>query len=172
MRKRTLWQDHVLSETGKYRVTDTDISDVKYITPFGEVMQQGTMQDANHFNGIEDGLDAHELAINLLLNKVRLDFWKFDEITEKLLKNAAVYTVTKEMTNSGIYPFNNSRITIPLPKACENVNYIISAEVISFNGNVGEVDITDKLTNGFKAAYTGSAPFATVKFTIIGGWNV
>lgn len=41
MYDRTYWQDHVLSESGKYVVVRTDGGDnVFTITPFGEVMQR------------------------------------------------------------------------------------------------------------------------------------
>lgn len=75
MRDRTIWKDHVVSDTGYFYVKEVpEISedDVYAIKPFGEVMQQGTMQDAEHFNSIEDSLDAHELAIGLLLNSVKI----------------------------------------------------------------------------------------------------
>lgn len=194
MRNRTIWKDHVLSETGKFRVSNTSIAeDVKEITPYGTTMQQGTMQDANHFNNVEDSLDAHETAFNLLLNKERLDDWKHDEaeaaISATVAANKAdadkklstldsqvselyyVQSATGNLTNSSKYPFNSSKTTIPLSKACENTNYLVHAEVVSCTGNVGEVVISEKLTNGFKAAYTGSAAKAIIKFTITGGWN-
>lgn len=41
---------------------------------------------------------------------------------------------------------------------------------IPANGNVGEIVVTDKLTNGFKLAFTGSASSVTVKYTVIGGY--
>lgn len=183
MRNRTIWKDHVLSETGKFRVSNTSIAeDVKEITPYGTTMQQGTMQDANHFNNIEDSLDAHETAINLLLNKERLDDWKHTEEEWRLDrcisdldflmdKMYMVNVSTATLTNTSKYPFNNSKITIPLLYACDNTNYNVHAEVVSCVGNVGEVVISEKLENGFKAEYTGSAAKATIKFIVTGGRN-
>lgn len=69
MRNRTEWQDHVISDAGLFNVKEAGIGveDVYRISPFGKVMQQGTMQDAKHFNNIEDSLDAHEIALGLLI---------------------------------------------------------------------------------------------------------
>lgn len=73
MRNRTEWQDHVISDAGLFNVKEAGIGveDVYQISPYGTVMQQGTMQDARHFNNIEDSLDAHEIAIALLLTNAR-----------------------------------------------------------------------------------------------------
>ena len=48
-------------------------------------------------------------------------------------------------------------------------NYIVITEVVNANGNVGEITVSDKLINGFKLAFTGSATAVTVKYTVIGG---
>ena len=74
MRNRTYWVDHVLSETNKFNVISFH-DDIYTITPYGTVMQQGTFQDAAHFNSIEEGLTANEEAILLLLNYARQNKW-------------------------------------------------------------------------------------------------
>lgn len=209
MRNRTEWLDHVISETGLFKVVAAQIGedDVYSISPYGEVMQQGTMQDAWHFNNIEDSLDAHETAINLLIdailfsgetderkleetqmalelvmNGMRTGHWKNEDrldvhdtqITTLNSQVTELYkcdVISKNLTNSATYPFNNSKASVALTNTRENTNYIVIPEVTAFNGNVGEVIITEKLTNGFKAEYTGSAASATIKFTVIGGYN-
>ena len=77
MRQRTYWQDHVLSQTNKYTVQPATSlgADVYNITPFGTVMQQGTFQDAEHFNSVEEGLTAEEIAANLALILGRQALW-------------------------------------------------------------------------------------------------
>ncbi len=120
-------------------------------------MQQGTPQDQQHFNNLEFGVfDAHTAAL-LLLNHARQNSWEIERGEVNL-------------TNTGIYPYNNSQKTVALAAAKENGDYVILTEVVSCAGNAGEVVTSDKLTNGFKIAYTGSAPSATIKYTVIGGF--
>lgn len=74
-----------------------------------------------------------------------------------------------QLTNSASYPFNNSTKSVALATVQDVVDYSVTTEVIQATGNVGEIVATDKLANGFKLGYTGSAPSATIKYTVIGG---
>lgn len=76
---------------------------------------------------------------------------------------------TVSLTNTLAFPFNNSVKSVSLAVNQKDTNYIVVAEITSASGNPGEIVITDKLTNGFKIQYTGSAKSATVKYAIIGG---
>lgn len=76
---------------------------------------------------------------------------------------------TVNLTNTLVYPFNNSVKSVALTVNQKDTNYIVVAEVTAASGNAGEIVVTDKLTNGFKIQYTGSAKSATVKYAIIGG---
>ena len=169
MYDRTYWQDHVLSETGKYVVVRADGGDnVFTITPFGEVMRQGTFQDAAHFNKIEETLVSQELAIALLANHARQQEWNQDDIRTAVSSETGTVT----LTNSSRYPFNNSQKTIALKSARPNAQYVVVPQVTSANGNVGEIEVSDILENGFKLAFTGSATSVTVNYKIIGGYTV
>lgn len=156
MYQRTYWQDHVTDPSGVFNLTRND--DGTYtITRAGDVMQQGTPQDQSHFNNIEIGISDAHLALALLLNSQRQNAWEIE-----------IGTVT--LTNTGIYPFNSSAKSVALEAAKDSTSYVVLTEVQSFSGNVGEVEITDKLTNGFKIGYTGSAKSATIKYIVIGGY--
>ena len=48
-------------------------------------------------------------------------------------------------------------------------DYTVEAEITDHEGNVGEVRIFDRMLNGFKIAYDGSAKSATIKLRIKGG---
>jgi hypothetical protein len=48
-------------------------------------------------------------------------------------------------------------------------NYIVDANVISADGQSGDVTIYDKLLNGFKVKFEGSATSVTLKLNITGG---
>ena len=169
MYDRTYWQDHVLSESGKYVVVRTDGGDnVFMITPFGEVMQQGTSQDAAHFNKVEEALVSHELAITLLMNHSKQQEWNQDDIRTAVSSETGTVT----LTNSARYPFNNSQKTVALKAARPNAQYVVVTQIAASSGNVGEIEVSDILENGFKLAFTGSATSVTVKYNIIGGYMI
>ena len=77
---------------------------------------------------------------------------------------------TKTLTNTKKFPFNDSKTSVSLAKAQKNTKYMILAEVSTVAGNIGEIVVSDKLTNGFKLAFTGGAKSVTVKYYVIGGF--
>lgn len=171
MRERTYWVDHVLSETNRFNVVAVSGQDDVYtITPHGTVMQQGTFQDAAHFNSMEEGLTAHEEAILLLLNYARQNKWSQEE-NASLSKLFIIDTGSVTLTNTSAFPFNNSQQSIAIAHPRDNANYIVVVDLVSSAGNVGEIEVKDKLTNGFKLSFTGSASSATINYKVIGGLN-
>ena len=128
-----------------------------------EVIQEGTDQSAGNFNNIEHGVtDAHLAALILsvgMLPALRANEGEGKEVT---LKN----------TSKGI-PFNNSTQSIARENSRDSANYDVEIQVVEATGSgiVGEFDVTDKMLNGFKLAYSGSASSVTVKLTIKGGSN-
>ena len=73
------------------------------------------------------------------------------------------------MTNSEKYPFNNSEKSIAMQKARVSKAYLVDVELVSHVGDVGDIIISDKLLNGFKVRFDGSAKSATVTLRIKGG---
>lgn len=75
------------------------------------------------------------------------------------------------LTNSSDYPFNNSEKSVSLASVLDTTDYTIDTEVeVPINGeSVGRIVIRDKLKNGFKIGFTGSAQSVTVKYTVRGG---
>lgn len=155
MYQLTEWKDHVTLPANCFKITDNGDGTVT-ITPAGTVMQQGTPQDQTHFSNLEKGVfDAHTAAL-LLLSFARQNAWEVER-------------GTKQLTNGAKYPFNSSQASVALTLGRENGDYIVLTEVVSADGNVGEVIVSDKLTNGFKLAFTGSAASATINYIVIGG---
>lgn len=76
---------------------------------------------------------------------------------------------TVTLSNSQSYPFNNSTQTIALNTVRNFTDYTVEAEITAHDGNVGDVKIFDRMLNGFKVAYDGSAKSATIKLRIKGG---
>lgn len=98
-----------------------------------------------------------DLSVRLLLNAARQNAWEIERGSVSL-------------TNNAIYPANSSTQTVALSTARESGKYVVLTEVVSATGNVGEVEISDKLTNGFKIGYNGSATAAVINYTVIGGF--
>ena len=123
-----------------------------------EVIQEGTPQSAGHFNNMEGGISDAHLAAALLIIQGGLTAAQV-EVEEKAVT----------LSNSQSYPFNNSTQTIALSRVRNFTDYTVEAEITDHDGNVGDVKIFDRMLNGFKVAYDGSAKKATVKLRIKGG---
>ena len=123
-----------------------------------EVIQEGTPQSAGNFNNMEHGISDAHLAAALLIIQSGLTA---DQV--------ATEEKTVTLSNSQSYPFNNSTQTIALSRVRNFTDYTVEAEITDHEGNVGEVRIFDRMLNGFKVAYDGSAKTATVKLRIKGG---
>ena len=117
-----------------------------------------------------------DLASRIILIKVRDNADRITANTENIAAAVAEYRAefaveekTVSLSNSASYPFNNSKTTVALSPARVTQNYTVETEVTNADGNVGEVEITDKQLNGFKVAFTGSAKSVTLKIKIRGG---
>ena len=123
-----------------------------------EVIQEGTPQSAGHFNNMEGGISDAHLAAALLIIQGGLTAAQVE-----------VEAKTVTLSNSQSYPFNNSTQTIALSRVRNFTDYTVEAEITDHDGNVGDVKIFDRMLNGFKVAYDGSAKKATIKLRIKGG---
>ena len=112
-----------------------------------------------------------DIVVRLILNLARQNKWNIEDIQKWISDHDAYETGTTTMTNTLAFPFNNSKKSVALAKTRNTTNYVVLTEVTSFTGNVGEIEISEKLTNGFKIGYTGSASSVTVKYVVIGGFE-
>ena len=86
------------------------------------------------------------------------------------LKGITGEVIEATLTNSQVYPHNNSTQTLKLVTPRNTKDYTVTVEVVSVTGGaVGEFEITDKLLNGFKIKYTGSATKVVVRCYVRGG---
>lgn len=83
--------------------------------------------------------------------------------------NNEIQTGEITLKNDYQYPFNNSTQTIALQKPMDSKEYWVFTELINSNGPIGQVKVFDKLLNGFKIAYSGSATSATFRYIVKGG---
>ena len=96
---------------------------------------------------------------------------KMTQMDGQMQKLRVVETGSTTMTNSLEFPFNNSRKTVALVTPQANSDYLVDVEVDEANGNVGEVIVSSRMTNGFAIEYTGSATSVTVNYFVIGGFT-
>lgn len=160
--KRTYWLDHVTEYDNRYKEKQNADGTVTHEPVEGEVLQQGTAQNAPHFNNIEEGtFAANELGAELarmILHHART--------LEQVRGEKGALT----LTNSQAYPFNNSKRTVALARPRQTLDYTVTVEAAALGGGaVGEIVITDKQLNGFKIEHTGSAAKVTIKFIVEGG---
>jgi cyclophilin family peptidyl-prolyl cis-trans isomerase len=163
MYSRKIWRDHVTQYTSRYKETSNADGTITHEVVEGEIIQQGTPQNAPNFNNFEEGItNATELSALMAIEMIH---------SRQAQKNLTGETQTVAMTNSQAFPFNNSKKTIALSTNRDNLDYTVGVEVLSYSGGfVGDFVITDKLVNGFKIAYTGSATSVSVKVFVKGGF--
>ncbi len=163
MYKKTDWRDHVTQYDNRFREQNNSDGTISHIPVEGEVIQEGTPQNATNFNNIETGIfSAHETAAELA--RVALQH-------EREINALSGETGTITLKNTSAYPFNNSVKSVSLTKPRDTGEYTVDTYISAStgNGSVGRVVVTDKLKNGFKIAYTGGAASVTVKYTVRGG---
>ena len=119
--------------------------------------QDGQVLTGQAMDDIDQALLEHDEALTLL--------------NQQMQKLRVVETGTVTLTNSQEFPFNNSRKTVALVTAQANSDYLVDVEVDESNGNVGEVIVSSRMTNGFAIEFTGSATSVSVNYFVIGGFT-
>lgn len=163
----TDWKDHVV-EFPK-RITLTANGDGTYtIEPSpGEIVQQGTPMSATNFNNMEDGIFDIHTAAKLLLNGLRQDEDRIASLETATIQETGTVT----LTNSSKFPFNNSKKTVALANRRDNLNYMVVIVGVTGAGNIGDIEVSERLVNGFKIEHNGSAKSVAVTYAVIGGYE-
>ena len=157
------WLGHVTEFEDRYTEQDNGDGTITHTPVEGEVLQEGTPQSAKNFNHIECGIsEAHETAAALLV---------MARHARQQLEDLAGETIRVTLTNSEQYPFNNSKKTVALAVRRNNGEYTVTPEVVSVEGGgLKNVSVSDKLANGFKVEFYGSATSVTLKLHVKGGF--
>ncbi|MBR1744368.1 MAG: hypothetical protein IJ733_21415 [Lachnospiraceae bacterium] len=161
MRDLVNWQDHVVEHPGRFQATDLGDGLLDLKPAPGEVKQQGTPQNATNFNTMDLAVFEAMLIGNENTRMIKQIMRDIEGITG--------LTVDVTLTNSQDYPFNNSKSTVSLSALRNTKDYYVITETLEADGEVGEYEISDKLLNGFKLAFTGSAKTVKVRCHVIGG---
>lgn len=156
------WLDEVVEHPYRYKETQNPDGSIEHTPDPGKTLQKGTPQSGPKFNNIAIGL-FESLQIGsensrMLASAIR----NLSGITGE------VHQVT--LTNKQYYPFNDSTATVKLTTPRNTKDYTVTAEVVSRTGGaVGAIDYSDKLLNGFKVHFCGSAKSVTLNLYVRGG---
>lgn len=158
-----IWKDHVTQFSNRYKEINNADGTITHEAVEGEIIQEGTPQNAKNFNDMEQRiLSAGEVA-GLAMLKVGA--------VESKVEGLAGEIIETTLTNSKEYPFNNSKKTLALKIPRGNLDYTVFVESSTEDaGGIGEIKITDKQLNGFKIEFTGAAKEVSVKCTVQGGY--
>lgn len=161
------WKDRIVQRPRTYtEVYNQDGSRTDTPSP-GTVQEAGTQISATNLNQMDFGIQDAKIAAELILNRLRQNEWRTDHLEKATVQEVGEVT----LANSAKFPFNNSKQTVALTNTRDNLNYTVVIVSVTGNGNVGDVEVTDRLVNGFKIAHTGSAKSVTVQYAVIGGYN-
>ena len=159
-----IWKDHVTQYSNRYKEVQNTDGTITHEAVEGEVIQEGTPQNAKNFNDLEQRLFAAGEVAGIAMLGLKM--------AEGRIAGLKGEIVNAILTNSKEYPFNNSRQTLALATPKGNLDYTIFIEANSEGaGGIGEIKITDKQLNGFKVEYTGTAPKVNIKCYVQGGYE-
>ena len=158
----TIWKDEVCQYPYRYKEVTNPDGTVEHQPAHGTLMQQGTPQSATNFNHMEKGVF---MAIEMANEAVRMQ-----RSSQRRLDGIVGTKLQIALTNSQQYPFNNSVKTVQLPESRNTMDYTVDCEIVSrTGGSVGDIVFSDKLLNGFKVAFTGSASKVVLNLYVRGG---
>ena len=128
----------------------------------GAIIQQGTPQDQDRFNNLEEGVFSENMTA---LEAVRMAR-NLKDVTDGLVGEKTAVT----LVNSQKYPFNDSIQNVSLITSRNTKDYTVEVEIVSYaGGGIGDIEVTEKLLNGFKIAFTGAASQVVVNCYVQGG---
>lgn len=146
-------------------VSVANAASVTVSNPSAGLITAGDLEEYDEDNRFDaDG------TIGLLVNFTRQQKWDLDEEKAKTEKARMFENGSVTLTNTLEFPFNDSQKSVALSRSRATTDYIVHAEVASATGNPGEIVVSDRLVNGFKLAYTGSASSVKINYTVTGGY--
>lgn len=171
------WLDHITDGDQTYTLQEVPENKGHYrlVPDELEVIQQGTPLSQSKLGGMNDGIAFAHFTLGSMLGEVlrqigvihgerRVDFEK------RFVQGAATITGTPGGYFTAAYPF----VLVPLPAGSQyaqtnSPNYDVSLCITNADdiNAVGNLEVYDKASNGFKVRYTGSAKQVTFTWTII-----
>lgn len=167
------WKDRRVERPRTFtQVMNSDGSRTDTPAP-GEIQEPGTQLSATNFNHVEDGILDGSIAAELLLNFVRQSEWRISDLEKATVQEVGTVTLNNTVSGGTLkkFLFNNSQKSVALTNRRDNLNYMVVIVSATSGGGIGEVEVTDRLVNGFKLAYSGSAASVAVTYAVIGGYE-
>ena len=115
-----IWKDHVTQYSNRYREVQNADGTITHEAVEGEVVQEGTPQNAQNFNDLEERVLSAGLIANLAMLKLGA--------AESRIKGLQGEIVEATLTNTKSYPFNNSKKTLALTTPRGNLDYTVNVE--------------------------------------------
>ena len=113
---RTKWKDHYTEFTNVFTITDLGNGRYSIVPVEGEIIQQGTSQNADHFNNIEDGIQENQslaqLMYTFLMLKVGHSEHTLETLEEAML--AAISELQTKVTDGMITAAKAATLTATL----------------------------------------------------------
>lgn len=171
------WLDHVISGTQTYTLQEVAGSPghFKLVADPVTVVQQGTPLSQSKLGMMNDGIAFSHFVEGSMIGELmqKLGVMRNDRIVDfqkRLVQGSAVITGTPGNYLSTEYPF----VLVSLPTGSQYAqtntpNYDVNLSVISADdmNAIGNLEVYDKASNGFKVRYTGSAKTVSFNWTII-----
>lgn len=156
------WKDEVVEFPRRYKEETNGDGTVEHNPSPGRTLQEGTPQSATNFNNMDRGISENN---STLLEAVRMIV-----MHSRKLESVEGLKIPVTLTNNESYPFNSSKKAVQISPQRNKKDYAVDVEVLSVTGGaVGFFEITERLANGFKIAYTGSATEVSVNIYVRGG---
>ena len=122
-----------------------------------EGIQEGTDMNAANFNNLEAG--TMEAAALAALDAAYRRYAADDAA------NAKIVSIEQTLTGSSL-----QSVDIPASATRNMTSYVVDVEIKSVTGGTcGDITISTKQANGFKAQYNGTATSVSVIFKVSGG---
>lgn len=171
------WLDHIVDGDQTYTIQEVPGSPGHYhLVPDAiKVIQQGTPLSQSKLGMMNDGIAFSHFVIGSMLGEAfrqleALHGQRITDFEKRFIQGAATITGNPGKYFTDAYPY----VLVPLPNGSQHTqtnapNYDVSLCVTSADdlNAVGNLEVYDKASNGFKVRYTGSAKTVSFTWTII-----
>ncbi len=155
------WKDRIVEFPRRVSVVNLGNGLSEWAPAPGEELQKGTQQSATNFGNMDFGCLENALIAGYVGMNLRLAQESIDDMRGQM--------VTVNLANTLKFPATNAEKTVTLPRAANNMDYDVFAEILEADGPVERVEVYGKALNAFKVNYSGSAKNVTVKLHVTGG---
>lgn len=156
------WKDEVVEFPYRYTEQQNPNGTIEHTPSPGRTLQEGTPQSETNFGNMDFGI-YEDMAF-------ATEFTRLLMLHARKLETVEGVKIPITLKNTSAYPFNGSKQSVQISPQRNSKDYAVDIEVMSVTGGaVGDFEITERMVNGFKIAYTGSATQVQVNLFVRGG---